>query len=742
MAIWKGKDKMNRFLSPEEEATINKLIEQMSVEEKIGQMNQLSPSIVGGFDLPFEELIEMVTEGRISQDEFGKIMANAEMDYHEEDIKSGKIGSFLMDNPRKANELQKLAIEESRLGIPLIFGFDVIHGFHTVYPIPLAEACSWNEDIFEESSKIAAREARAHNIQWTFAPMVDIARDARWGRIAESPGEDPYLASLYAEAKVKGFQGTDYKAGDNVAACLKHFVAYGAAESGQDYNTVSMAPNVLFNTYLEPFKSGIKAGAATVMGAFNDYNGVPCTVNDYLLRDVLKKAYEFDGFVVSDANAIDDCVRHGVAADLEDASKKSAIAGMDMDMNSHAYSQYLEKQIHEGSVSIDVLDDAVRRILTIKMAFGLFENPYVANDTMDLYEELPKAHIESALNAAKKSIVLLKNDGVLPLKKGQRIALIGELADMPGEVMGCWAIAGRSKDCVSIYQGLMNANADVNYAKTCGVTSPFIKEELDKVVIDADIIVAIVGETTSMSGEASSKADISLPGEQLDMIKAAITTGKPVVVVLMNGRPMTIPWVAEHVHAVVESWQLGIQMGNAVSDILFGDYNPSGKLCVTFPTMVGQCPSYYNHPSTGRPGGKSKFSSRYLDAPLEPLYPFGFGLSYTTFDFTQMALTQTKDHLVVSVEVSNTGEYTGEETVQVYIQDMVASLVRPVKSLKGFKKVLLIPGESQRVEICIAKESLGFYDNEMNYRLEDGKFNVFVGSNSRDCQKIEIEITF
>ncbi len=733
---------MNQIISIDEEKMIHALIEKMSLEEKIGQMNQLSPSIVGGFDLPFEELIEMVTEGRISHDDFGKIMENAEMDFHEDQIKEGKIGSFLINDPRKANELQRIAVEESRLGIPLIFGFDVIHGFHTVYPIPLAEACSWNQDIFEESARIAAREARSHNIHWTFAPMVDIARDARWGRIAESPGEDPYLASLYADAKVKGFQGKDYKSEDNVVACLKHFVAYGAAEAGQDYNTVSMAPNILYNTYLEPFKAGIKAGAATVMGAFNDYNGVPCTVNNFLLRQILKETYEFDGFIVSDANAIDDCVRHGIAKDLEEASQKAILAGMDMDMNSHAYSKYLKKQIENGELSLELLDDAVKRILSVKMAFGLFDNPYVAQEQMDKYEEIPKEHIESALNAGKKSIVLLKNEGVLPLKKNQKIALIGELANLENEVLGSWAMAARSKDCISIYQGIKNANADVRYSKVCGVNSPFVQEELDDIEKEADIIVAVVGETASMSGEAASRADISLPGQQLNMIKAALATGKPVVVVLMNGRPMEIPWIAENVNAIVEAWQLGIQMGNAVSEVLFGDYNPSGKLCVTFPTKSGQCPTYYDHPSTGRPGGKSKFSSRYLDVPVEPLYPFGFGLSYTHFEYNDFHVEQTKTSIIAKINVSNTGHYEGEETVQVYVQDIVASIVRPVKSLKGFKKVILQPGESQQVEVIIQKKDLGFYDNEMNYRIEDGKFNIFMGTNSRDCQKVEIEITF
>jgi beta-glucosidase len=714
----------------------------MTLEEKVGQLNQLSPSIVGGFDLPFEELIEMMTEGRITQDEFGKIMAKAEMDYHEEEIRAGKIGSFLMNNPRKANELQKLAVEESRMGIPLIFGFDVIHGFQTIFPIPLAEACSWNEEVFEESAKIAAREARAHNIQWTFAPMVDISRDARWGRIAESPGEDPYLASVFARAKVRGFQGEKLDEGDNVAACLKHYVAYGAVEGGQDYNTVSMANNMLYNGYLPPFQAGIEEGAATVMGAFNDYNGVPCTVNQFLLRDILKQQYGFQGFVVSDANAIDDCVRHGIAADLKEASKLSCNAGMDMDMNSHAYSAYLKEQIEHGEVALEVLDDAVRRILRVKMAFGLFDNPYVSEEKMEMYEELPKEHVAAALDAAKRSIVLLKNEKVLPLKKDQKVALIGELADASSEVMGTWAIAGREKDCVSIHQGFKNAGVAVTYSKVCGVTSEFNQRELTQVAENSDVIVAVVGETASMSGEASSKADISLPGEQQRMLEAAIATGKPVVVVLMNGRPISIPWVQENVSAIVEAWHLGIQMGNAVSEVLFGDYIPSGKLVCTFPAMVGQCPRYYNHPNTGRPGAKSKFSSRYLDAPLKPLYPFGYGLSYTSFAYDNLSVEEMGDALQISVDLINTGDYTGEETVQVYIRDVSASLVRPIKELKAFKKEVLTPGEKVAVQLEVKKDTLGFYDDEMNYRLENGVFEVMVGANSQEYLMSTIEVTF
>ena len=730
-------------LSLQQEEKIEALLKEMTLEEKVGQMNQLSPSIVGGFDVPFSELIEMVTDGRISQGEFHDIMSKAEMDYHEEEIRAGKIGSFLIDNPQKSNELQKIAVEESRLGIPLIFGFDVIHGFQTVFPIPLAEACTWNKELFEESARIAAREARAHNIHWTFAPMVDISRDARWGRISESPGEDPYLASIYARAKVRGFQGDNTNSDDRIAACLKHYVAYGAAESGQDYNTVSMANSMLHNAYLPPFKAAVEEGAMTVMAAFNDYNGVPCTVNEYLLRYVLKKEYKFDGLVVSDANAIRECVLHGIAADLSDAAKKASVAGMDMDMGSSAYHSHLQQLVEDGEVKEEILDDAVRRILCIKMAVGLFENPYVSEDKMVQFEELPKEHLDIALETAKRSIVLLRNeDHVLPLKKEQRIALVGELADMATENLGAWALAGREKDCVSIYQGLKNAGANVSYAQCCGVNEEFNQSELDALAKDADVIVAVVGELTSMSGEASSRAEISLPGHQREMLKYAMTLKKPVVAVLMNGRPIAIPWEAEHIPAILEAWQLGIQAGNAVAQTLFGDYNPSGKLCTTFPAMVGQCPRYYNHPNTGRPAGKGKFTSRYLDAPLEPLYPFGYGLSYTTFSYENLEVAQTNDALVASVEVSNTGNFAGEETVQLYIRDVTASLVRPVKELKAFEKISIQPKQTIKVEIKVDKKELGFYNDDMEYHLESGEFVVFVGTNSKECLEASVDIQF
>ena len=722
-------ERMN--LTKEQKQKIEELLAQMTVEEKVGQMNQLSPSIVGGFDVSMEELIEMVTDGRITNEEFGKIMSQAERDFHEDEVRAGKVGSFLLNNPQKANELQRIAVEESRMGIPLIYGLDVIHGFRTTFPIPLAETCSWNPQVFEASATVAAREASSHGVHWTFAPMVDIARDARWGRISESAGEDPYLGSVYSRAKVRGYQGKNPADRERIAATLKHFVAYGAVEAGQDYNTVSMARSMLHNGYLPPVKAAVEEGAMTVMAAFNDYNGVPCTVNSYLLRSVLKEGYGFEGFVVSDANAIRECVNHGIAEDLADASRKAAAAGMDMDMGSNAYNSHLVQQIENKEVSMEALDEAVRRILSVKMALGLFDHPYAEEERMELYDgELNPEHRAVALDAAKRSIVLLK------------IALVGALADDRDNCLGAWFADGRGSDCITVKAGLERAGAQVAYAPCCGVESEFQAEELKSVAGDADVIVAVVGETNAMSGEASSRADITLPGHQQELLAAALATGKPVVAVLMNGRPLALQWEHEHVPALVETWQLGVTHGDAVAAVLFGDYNPSGKLCATFPAMTGQCPRYYNHPNTGRPASKSKFTSRYLDAPLEPLYPFGYGLSYTEFVYENLKVEEEADTFRVTVQVRNAGSCTGEETVQLYLRDVVGSIVRPVKELKAFEKVTLKPGESCEVTLTLAKKDMGFYNDEMEYCLEDGAFIFYVGGNSRDCLEEERRVAF
>lgn len=714
----------------EQREKVKKLLSQMTLEEKIGQMNLASISIVGGFDLSFEELIEMMTDGRISQAEFTNIMNSAEKDYHEDDILLGRVGSMMLQDAKKANKLQKIAVEESRLGIPLIIGLDVIHGFRTVFPIALAEACSFDKDLFVKTARMAAKESRTKGINWHFAPMIDVARDARWGRVSEGPGEDPFLVSEFARSKIKGLQGDTTSTENYVAACLKHFVAYGAAESGRDYNTTSMSQSQLHNVYLPPFKAAVEEGAATVMAAFNDLNGIPCTVDNEMLNVTLKDKYGFDGFVVSDANAIRECVAHGIASDEKEAGLKSVLAGLDMDMGTNIYSEHLSAMIESGEVDTSVVDEAVKRILTVKMWLGLFDNPFV--DEAKEIDEIPSDNIELALESAKKSIVLLKNENnILPLNKEIKISVIGELADNAAEVVGAWSISWKVEDCVSILDGLKNNSENVRYFQTGGLTEPINKEELNNAIEYGDVVIAVVGETINMSGEATSRANIELPGEQQSLLKLVKEANKPVVAVLMNGRPLALEWEAANVDAILETWHLGIQMGNAVSDVLFGIENPSGKLSVSIPRVTGQCPIYYNHPSTGRPGGKSKFTSRYIDIDNGPLYPFGYGLSYTKYEYSSLHISENKESLSISVEVKNIGERYGEEIVQLYVHDKVASIVRPVKELKGFKKIALEPNETKKVEFELQKNKLGYYDNQCQYRLEDGEFDILVGESSQ-----------
>lgn len=732
-----------RRLTEEQRARVRDLMSRMTLEEKIGQMNQESVSIVGGFDVPFSELIEMLTDGRLSQEEFGKIMSTAEQDYHEDDIRAGRVGSLMVQDPVKANELQKIAVEESRLGIPLMFGLDVIHGFRTVYPIAIAEAGAFDDDLFERTASMAAKESRTRGVNWHFAPMLDVARDARWGRVSEGPGEDPCLVSRFARAKIRGLQGDMSSHEHYVAACLKHYVAYGACESGRDYNTVSMANSMLYNNYLPPFKAAVEEGAATVMASFNDLNGVPCTVNEFTLRQVLKDGYGFPGFVVSDANAIRECVAHGIAEDDAEAGAQAANAGMDVDMGTGIYKNTLQQAVESGKVSLSVIDEAVERILSVKMWLGLFEHPYVDEQTMQRYETLPAEHTDLAREAAEKSIVLLKNENkILPLKKSQKISLVGQLADNREEVVGAWAMSWRADDCVSIREGLEHAGEAVQYFSCCGPETDLNEEEIAAACEYGDVIVAVVGELVSMSGEASSRADITLPGKQRELLEKLLASGKPVVAVLMNGRPLALQWESEHVPAILECWHLGVQMGNAVANVLFGDKVPEGKLASTFPKMTGQCPVYYNHPSTGRPGSRSKFTSRYLDAGWLPLYPFGYGLSYTEFAYNNMELTENGEELQICVDVTNTGDCAGVETVQLYMQDVTARIVRPVRELKGYAKVKLKPGQTERVKLALGKKDMGFYADSGEYVLEDGLFRIYVGGNSVDCLMKEIEITF
>ena len=731
-------------LNDTQKAFVEELLARMTLEEKIGQMNQESPSIVGGFDVPFSELIEMLTDGRISQEEFGRIMANAKQDYHEDDIRAGRVGSMMVNDPRKNNELQKIAVEESRLGIPLIIGFDVIHGFRSVFPIAIAEACSFDDALFEKTAHMAAAESRAHGISWNFAPMIDAARDSRWGRVSEGPGEDPLLGSRFARAKIRGLQNDRSSPLRYVAACTKHYAAYGACESGRDYNTVSMSVSNFYNVYLPAFRAAMDEGAATVMAAFNDLNGVPCTVNRWLLREVLKKELGLEGFVVSDANAIRECVAHGIAADDRDAGVQAALAGMDMDMGTHIYRDYLKAEVEKGTVPMAVIDEAVRRILSVKVWLGLFEDPYVPEALIEAYEKgLPEEHAALCRKAAEESMVLLKNEGnLLPLRRGQKISLVGRLADNVNEVCGAWAMAWKPEDCVSILTGLKEAGAEVSYFPCGGPEGEIDFEEADRACREGDVIVAVVGETDAMSGEASSKADISLPGGQRALLERLLQSGKPVAAVLMNGRPLALGWEAEHLPAILEAWHLGIRMGDTVAAALLGDVNPSGKLSSSFPSVTGQCPVYYNHPSTGRPGSRSKFTSRYLDAPWEALFPFGYGLSYTDFAYEDLRVCESGDALEITVRLKNTGEREGTEVAQLYMQDVSASLVRPVKELKDYRRVRLGPGEAEEVRFTLPKKDMGFYDNEGKYRLEDGLFRLYVGGSSRSCLMQEIRIAF
>ncbi len=725
------------------EAFVEELLGKMTLEEKIGQMNQASVSLVGGFDVPFEELIEMVTDGRVSQEKFEELMRTSERDYHEDDIRAGLVGSVMCQDPEKVNELQHIAVEETRLGIPLLIGLDVIHGFRTIYPIALAEACTFDENLFERTARMATKESRAKGVNWHFAPMLDVARDARWGRVSEGPGEDPYLGSLFARAKVRGLQN-DRSCTDNyVAACLKHYVAYGACEAGRDYNTTTMSPSILRNVYLPSFKAAVDEGAMTVMASFNDLNGVPCTVNQYTLREILKGEYQFDGLVVSDANAIRECVIHGIAADNADAGRQAAIAGLDIDMGTNIYRNHLADAVREGLVDESVIDDAVRRILRVKKWLGLFEHPYVPEELMHRYDTLPAEHVELAREVAEKSIVLLKNDDhVLPLKKDTKIALVGALADMPEEVVGSWALSWQPEDCVSLKMGLENKKANFEYFRCAGPEGDYNEDEVAQAIAYGEVIVALVGETTAMSGEAASRADITIPGQQRRLLEALQASGKPVVVLLQNGRPLALDWEKEHCPTLVETWHLGIQMGNAVANVLFGEKVPEGKLSVTMPLMTGQCPVYYNHPNTGRPGTRGKFTSRYLDAGHEIAFVFGHGLSYTTFEYHDLQVKDCGDKFEVRVSLKNTGDCKATETVQMYLQDVTASLVRPVKELKGFQKVTLSAGQRTKVMLELDKTQMGFYNNAEEYVREDGLFRIYVGGSSKDCLCEEISVQF
>lgn len=724
--------------NPVIEAKITELLSKMTLDEKMGQLNQYTSRW---------EMTGPAPQGNSEQQMLDM-------------IKNGMVGSILnVTGAEATRNAQKLAVENSRLKIPMIFGYDVIHGYQTMFPIPLAEAASWEPELAQKTARVAAVETAASGIQWTFAPMVDIARDARWGRFMEGSGEDPYLGSLFAAARVKGFQGEDLSASNTIAACVKHFAAYGFAEAGRDYNTVDISESTLRNVVLPPFKAAADAGALTFMNAFNEIGGVPSTSNAHLLRDVLKKEWNFDGFVVSDWNSVGELLVHGVAADRKEAARLAITAGTDMDMEGYCYVPNLKTLVEDGTVDIKLIDDAVRRVLRVKYLLGLFDDPYRYSDTdREKKMILTKENLQVAREAAKRSIVLLKNEGgLLPLKKdGQKIALIGELAADKDVPLGSWRAKAITGSAVSLFEGMKNAvakPANLTYVKgpvyVSGESSFRVHlkynttdqtgiAEAVKAAKSADVVVMALGENCFQTGEGRSQTDIRLKGLQQELLEAVYAVNKNVVVVLMNGRPLDISWMAENVPSVVEAWHLGSEAGNGIADVLFGDYNPAGKLPASFPRTVGQVPIYYNHKSSGRPtdGEGNVFWSHYTDAPNAPLFPFGFGLSYTTFEYSGLKISSDEisgdEKLRVSVTVKNTGKVKGEEVVQLYIRDLVGSTTRPVKELKGFEKILLNPGESKVVNFTLGSNDLAFWGADNQFKAEPGDFKLWVGTSSAE----------
>jgi len=694
----------------------------MTLEEKAGQMNQ--------YNGPW------AATGPLTNDD--KLI---------DQIKEGKVGSMLNTTGAvRTRDLQQLALQ-SRLKIPLLFGQDVVHGYRTIFPIPLAEAASWNLEAMERSARIAAIEASAAGVHWTFAPMVDISRDPRWGRVMEGAGEDPFLGSLIAKARVKGFQGEGFGNTDAVMACAKHFAAYGAAIGGRDYNSVDMSLRQLWETYLPPFKAAAEAGAATFMNSFNDLNGIPATGNGYLQREILKGKWNFKGFVVSDWGSVGEMINHGFVKDNKEAAMSAANAGSDMDMESRAYIQNLPQLVKEGKVKLTVVDDAVRRILKKKFEMGLFDDPFKYSSEEREKQQWNNAdHLKAERDMAKKSIVLLKNDRqTLPISKQTKtIALIGPFIKAKSDNLGFWSYdwPDDSARIVSVWDGVkskVGTDTKMLYAKGCNIndTSTAGFAEAIEMAKQADVIVMNVGEARDMSGEAKSKSSIRLPGVQEDLIKAMQATGKPVVVMINAGRPLIFNWVADNVPAILYTWWLGTEAGNAIADVLFGDYNPSAKLPMTFPLTEGQIPIYYNYYNTGRPATSDSdrfYRSAYIDLSLYPKYAFGHGLSYTSFSYSDITLNnstiKSTEKLIAKITLTNAGNFDGEETVQLYIRDLFGSVVRPVKELKGFQKVFLKKGESKEVMFTLTVDDLRFYNDKLQYIYEPGDFKLFIGGSS------------
>ncbi|CAN5137863.1 beta-glucosidase BglX [soil metagenome] len=730
--------KMNAF--------VNNLMSKMTVDEKIGQLNLVTP---GG----------AVTGSVVSKGV-------------DDNIRKGLVGGlFGITGPDKVRQAQEIAVNNSRLKIPLLFGLDVIHGHKTVFPIPLGLSCSWDMPLIERSARIAATEATADGLSWAFSPMVDIARDPRWGRISEGSGEDPYLDGEIAKAIVHGYQGTDLSANNTLMACVKHFALYGAAEAGRDYNSVDMSKLKMYEYYLPPYKAAVDAGVGSVMSSFNDIDGIPSTGNKWLLTDLLRKQWGFKGLVVSDYTSLSEMINHGLG-DLQAVSALALNAGLDMDMVAEGFLNTLKKSLQEGKVTQKQINDACRRILEAKYKLGLFDDPYKYMDNARPAKDILTADTrKAAREIAAHSFVLLKNNAqVLPLQKSGTIALVGPLADSKRNMLGTWSVAGDFQQSVSVIEGIKNVapGANIIYAKGANISDdPMLVKRTnvfppDEIVLDkrsaddmiaeavdaanrADVVVAVVGEAADMTGEASSRSDIGLPESQLNLLKALVKTGKPIVMVLFNGRPMTINWEAEHMNAILDAWFGGTEAGNAIADVLFGNYNPSGKITATFPRSVGQIPIFYNHKNTGRPYNNedfAKFKSDYLDISNEPLFPFGYGLSYTTFGYSDVKLSNTNlkgnETLTAAVTLTNTGKHAGEEVVQLYITDVVASVTRAVKDLKDFQKIMLQPGERKVVTFTITPEQLKFYNSNLKYDWESGDFIIHIGTSSANVKSAKL----
>ena len=710
----------------EVEQRVNALLQKMTLEEKAGQITQLA----------------------------GMNAQTAEM------IKQGRVGSILgVLGAENANQAQRAAVENSRLKIPLIIGYDVIHGYRTVFPVPLASAGSFDPQLIEQSERVAAKEATASGVKWTFAPMVDIARDPRWGRIVEGAGEDPYLDSVVAAARVRGFQGNNIADPESVVACAKHYVAYGAVEGGRDYNTVDISEELLREVYLPPFHAAVDAGVGTLMSAFNDLNGVPATANHHTLTDILRGEWKFNGFVVSDYSSVHELIPHGVAADDSQASEKALTAGVDMDMADDDYERLIPELVKSGKLPESVVDEAVRRVLRIKVKAGLFEHPY-ADPAREKTDILTPESVQTERKMAQESMVLLQNNNdLLPLKKEQTVAVIGPLADDKASQLGPWAGNGQAKDAVTPLEGIAAklGKSHVLYAKgvdippfekglAAGVAAPAPTSATGAAGAEtsnkpasiadavsaakkADTVILFVGELAGMTGEASSRASLDLPGEQMKLISAVLATKKPVVLVLESGRPLDITWAPDNVQAIMQAWFLGVQAGNAIADVLFGDASPSAHLPLSWPRSVGQIPVYYNHKSTGRPSSPDRWHTGYLDMSKEPLYPFGYGLTYTKFKFSQVKVDSSiskNDALHVSADIENTGKREGTEVVQLYVHDRVAPTSRPVRELKGFQRVTLAPGEHKTVAFTVQAHDLGSYDPEMHWIVPTGTYDVWV----------------